>query len=119
MLGGGVETASGRDQFPGHLHAEEHLAPGFAVVAGGLQNVGDTLGSLAVLQEVEDGLAIGRTQGSSTQAISRSRSRRMKSSKLLDLIRKVLSGSLLCPGEGHWGWTIVEGCEAQVRGGWV
>jgi hypothetical protein len=68
MVGGGVETTGGRDQFPGHLHAHQHLAPCFAVVAGGLENVGDGLGRVAVLQETEDGLPIGRTDGTGAQA---------------------------------------------------
>src|SRR5438045_9713825 len=54
MIGGGVETTGGRDQFPGHFHTHQHFATGFAVVAGGLQNVGDGPGGVAVLQEAQD-----------------------------------------------------------------
>ena len=68
MMGGGVETPGGRDQFPGALHAQEHFAPCFAVVAGGLQNVGDALGRVAVLQEAQDGLSVGRVDGTGAQA---------------------------------------------------
>ena len=68
MLGGGVETTGGRNQFTGHLHAQQHFAAGFAVVAGGRENVGDALGSVTVLQEVEDGLAIGGVEGTGAQA---------------------------------------------------
>ena len=35
MIGGGVETTGGRDQFSGHFHAQQHFASGFFVVAGG------------------------------------------------------------------------------------
>jgi len=49
MGGGGVETTGGRDQLPGHFHADEHLAPGFFVVAGGLEDVRDALGGGAVV----------------------------------------------------------------------
>ena len=54
MIGGGVETTGGRDQFSGHLHAHQHFASGFAVVAGGLKNVRDGPGDSAVLQKAED-----------------------------------------------------------------
>ncbi len=49
MGGGGVETTGGRDQFPGHFHADEHFASGFLVVAGGLEDVWDALGGGAGL----------------------------------------------------------------------
>jgi hypothetical protein len=49
MGGGGVETTGGRDQLPGHFHAYEHFAPGFLVVAGGLEDVWDALGGGAGL----------------------------------------------------------------------
>jgi hypothetical protein len=49
MVGGGVETTGGRDQLPGHLHAQEHFAPGFVVIGGGLEDVGDALGGGAVV----------------------------------------------------------------------
>ena len=68
MLGGGVEATSRRDQFSGHFHTHQHFASGFAVVAGGLQNVGDALGCVAVLQEAQDGLPVGRADGTGTQA---------------------------------------------------
>ena len=68
MVGGGVETTGGRDQFPGHLHAHQHLASGFAVVAGGLEDVRDGLGDITVLQEAQDGLPVGRADGTGTQA---------------------------------------------------
>src|SRR5437868_14850627 len=68
MVGGGVETTGGRDQFSGHFHTHQHFASGFAVVAGGLQNVGDALGDSAVLQEMQDGLPVGRADGTGTQA---------------------------------------------------
>src|SRR5438105_14563940 len=68
MVGGGVETTSGRDQFSGHLHAQQHFTSGFAVVAGGLKNVRDGPGDSAVLQETEDGVPVGRADGTGTQA---------------------------------------------------
>jgi len=49
MVGGGIETTGGRDQFPGHFHADEHFASGFLVVAGGLEDVWDALGGGAGL----------------------------------------------------------------------
>ena len=54
MIGGGVETTGGRDQFSGHFHAHQHFASGFAVVAGGLKNVRDGPGDSVVLQEAQD-----------------------------------------------------------------
>ena len=68
MVGGGVETTGRRDQFSGHFHAQQHFASRFAVVAGGLKNVRDGLGDSAVLQEAQDGLPVGRANGSGTQA---------------------------------------------------
>ena len=68
MVGGGVETTGGRDQFSGHFHTHQHFASGFAVVAGGLKNVRDALGRVAVLQEAEDGLPIGGADGTGAQA---------------------------------------------------
>jgi hypothetical protein len=49
MVGGGIETTGGRDQLPRHFHADEHFAPGFLVVAGGLEDLGDALGGGAGL----------------------------------------------------------------------
>ena len=54
MVGGSVETTGGRDQFSGHFHAHQHFASGFAVVAGGLEDVRDGPGDSAVLQKAED-----------------------------------------------------------------
>ena len=54
MVGGSVETTGGRDQFSGPIHAYQHFASGFAVVAGGLENVRDGPGGVAVLQEAQD-----------------------------------------------------------------
>ena len=68
MVGGRVETAGGRDQFAGLQHAHEHFASGFAVVAGGGQNVGNAPGRVAVLQEVQDGLPVGGPEGTGAQA---------------------------------------------------
>src|SRR5438105_3923849 len=68
MVGGRVETTGGRDQFSGHFHAQQHFASGFAVVAGGLKNVRDGLGDSAVLQEAQDGLPIGRADGTGAHA---------------------------------------------------
>ena len=68
MIGRGVETTGGRDQFSGHLHAHQHFASGFAVVAGGLEDVRDGLGDIAVLQEAQDGLPVGRADGTGAQA---------------------------------------------------
>ncbi len=63
MIGGGVETTSGRDQFPGHPHAYEHFAPGFLVVAGDFEDLLDALWGGTVLQEAEDGLPMWGAQG--------------------------------------------------------
>ena len=68
MVGGRVETTGRRDQFSGHFHAHQHFASGFAVVAGGLENVRDGSGGVAVLQEAQDGLPVGRVDGTGTQA---------------------------------------------------
>ena len=68
MIGGRVETTGRRDEFTGHLHAQQHFASGFAVVAGGLEDVRDGPGGVAVLQEAQDGLSIGRADGTGTQA---------------------------------------------------
>ncbi len=68
MVGGGVETTGGRDQFSGHLHAHQHFASCVSVVAGGLKNVLDGLGGVAVLQEAQDGLPVGGADGTGTQA---------------------------------------------------
>ena len=68
MIGGGVETTGGRDQFTGHLHAHQHFASGFTVVTGGLEDVRDGSGDIAVLQEAQDGLPIGRADGTGAQA---------------------------------------------------
>ena len=68
MLGGGVETRGGGNQFSGPLHAQQHFASGFAVVAGGLEDVGDALGRVAVLQEAQDGQPIGGAKGTGAQA---------------------------------------------------
>ncbi len=97
MVGGGVETTGGRDQFPGHLHAHQHLAPCFAVVAGGLENVGDGLGRVAVLQETEDGLPIGRTDGLSSVGflVRPLRGRR----------EREIQGTPLKPRQGQGPWT--------------
>ena len=68
MVGGRVETTGRRDQFSGHFHAHQHFASGFAVVAGGLEDVRDGLGGVAVLQKAQDGLPVGRADGTGTQA---------------------------------------------------
>jgi len=68
MVGGGVETTSGRDQFSGHFHTHQHFASGFAVVAGGLEDVRDGPGGVAVLQEAQDGLPVGGADGTGTEA---------------------------------------------------
>jgi hypothetical protein len=63
MVGGGVETTGGRDQFPGQPHAFEHFAPGFLVVAGDFEDLFDALRGGAALQEAEDGLPMWGAQG--------------------------------------------------------
>jgi len=68
MVGGGVETPGGRDQFSGHFHAHQHFASCVSVIAGGLKNILDGLGGVAVLQEAEDGLPVGRADGTGAQA---------------------------------------------------
>jgi hypothetical protein len=59
VVGGSVETTGGGVEFAGEFHTDEHFATGFVVVGGGVEEGGDGLGSGAVLQEVEDGLAVG------------------------------------------------------------
>ncbi len=68
MVGGSVETTGGRDQFSGHFHAHQHFASGFVIVAGGLEDVRDGPGDIAVLQEAQDGLPVGRADGTGAQA---------------------------------------------------
>ena len=68
MVGGGVEATGGRDQFSGHFHAHQHFASGVSVVAGGLKNILNGPGCVAVLQEAQDGLPIGRADGTGAQA---------------------------------------------------
>ena len=46
MVGGGVETTGGREQFSGPLHAHQHFASCVSVVAGGLKNILDGLGGV-------------------------------------------------------------------------
>ena len=41
MVGGGVEARIRGDEFTGMLHANDHFATGFVVVAGGGKNVFD------------------------------------------------------------------------------
>ena len=67
MIGGRVEATGGRDEFTGPLHTRQHFASGVAVVAGGLKNILDGPGGVAVLQEAEDGLPVGRADGTGTQ----------------------------------------------------
>jgi len=45
MIGSGVETTSGGDEFACLLHTQEHFTPGFVVIAGGTQDVVDGAGS--------------------------------------------------------------------------
>lgn len=68
MVGGGIKATGGGDQFSGQLHACEHLASRFVVVAGGCEDFRDAAGGEAVLQEAEDGLPLGGVQGTSRQA---------------------------------------------------
>ena len=49
MVGCGIETTGGRDQFSGHMHAHQHFASCFVVVAGGLEDVRDAVGSGTVV----------------------------------------------------------------------
>ena len=49
MVGGGIETTGGRGQFSGHMHALQHFASCIVVVAGGLEDVRDAVGSGAVV----------------------------------------------------------------------
>jgi len=44
VVGGGVEATIEGDEFAGVLHADEHFATGFVVVAGGGENVFDGTG---------------------------------------------------------------------------
>ena len=67
MVGGGIETTGGRVQFASEFHADEHFATGFVIVGGGVEDGGDGLRSGAVLEEVEDGLAVWGEDRASTQ----------------------------------------------------
>jgi hypothetical protein len=60
VVGDGIEATGGGVEFAGEFHTDEHIAPGFVVVGGGDEDGGDGLRSGAVLEEVEDGLAMGR-----------------------------------------------------------
>ena len=51
VVGGGVEAAIEGDQFTGMLHAHKHFAPGFIIVAGGVQDVFDVTGIGTFAQE--------------------------------------------------------------------
>ena len=44
MVGGGVEAATEGDEFTGLLHAHEHFASGFVVIAGCDQDIFDGTG---------------------------------------------------------------------------
>ena len=51
VVGGGVETTVEGDEFASHLHAHEHFAPGFVVIAGGGEDVFDVTGIGTFAQE--------------------------------------------------------------------
>jgi len=68
MMGGGVAALIQGDEFTGLLHTPEHFAPGFVVIAGGVQDVLDGTGIGTRTQEVQDGLALRRADGTGAQA---------------------------------------------------
>lgn len=68
MVGGGIEATGGRDQFTGVFHTEKHFATSLVVVAGGGEDGGDGLGCGTVMEEVEDGLSLGRMDGAAGEA---------------------------------------------------
>ena len=58
MTGGGVEATSRSDEFASHAHAQDHLASGLLVIAGGLNDVFEGADGRAGVEEVQDGLAM-------------------------------------------------------------
>ena len=69
MTGGGVEARGGGDELTGGLHAQEHFATGFVVVAGGGQDVFDVLRSGILQEELEDGLPVLGADRAGTEAL--------------------------------------------------
>ncbi len=111
MVGGGIETTRGGDQFPGQLHACEHFAPRFMVVAGGFEDCRDALRGGAVLQEAEDGLPMWGVQGTSTQA------RQLGAIPFIEPLdtRDTSSGKEDVIGEDGWlGAEGMAGCKQKV-----
>ena len=69
MIGGGIEATIQGDEFAGLGHAQEHLAPGGVVIAGGLQDGVEGTGGRLLAQEVQNGLALRRTDGTGGEAV--------------------------------------------------
>src|SRR5579884_3182614 len=63
MVGDGVKAGGGGDEFAGQFHAQEHFAASFVVVAGGGEDRFDGLRIGTCAQKLEDGLTLGRTNG--------------------------------------------------------
>jgi len=73
VIGDGIEidARSHGNDFACLLHAQQHLAPGFGVVAGGAQDVFDAVGSGTVVQEAQNGLPMQRADRTGAQARER------------------------------------------------
>ena len=68
MVGGGVETTGGRDEFASHTHTHDHLAPSFIIIAGGMDDIFDGAGGGTLAEKAQDGLTVRRTDGASREA---------------------------------------------------
>ena len=58
VVEGGVEATIEGDEFTSVLHAQEHFASGFVVVAGGRKNGFDGTAAGLLAEEVQDGLTV-------------------------------------------------------------
>ncbi len=71
VIGGSIEARSHGNEFACLLHAQQHLAPSFVVVAGGAQDVFDAVGSGTVVQEAQNGLPMQGADRTGAQARER------------------------------------------------
>ena len=108
MVGGGVEAASEGDEFTGMLHAHEHFATSFVVVAGSGQDVFDVTGIGTFVQKLEDGTAVWGADGAGAEALECGEIGSREPGKK----RLVALGGSDGVGEGGWcGTQGVFGCE--------
>ncbi len=68
VIRGGIEGETGRnlDEFARLFHAQHHFASGFIIVAGGMKDVLEAVGSGTLVQEVENGLSLRGANGTGT-----------------------------------------------------